>query len=433
MRVRLIDAGTGEQLESGLFDRPWGDLFALQREIADSVSRFLRERLGREIRLREQRAATRNVAAWELVRRAEEWTEDADALERAGDLEASSRLLGQADSLLAQAERMDSKWSDPILARGWLTRTQAGLADDRGIRAETGRERTAVSWLRAGLAHAERALRVRPHDPRALELQGAVHFSLWRAHRGDSAQAAGLLAAAERDLRTAVATNPGLARAWNTLSLVYHQRGDWAQADRTLRRALEADAYLSETAPSMEVLMFASLELGDSAAARSWCETGRTQFPSDYRFWGCELTILGWRGTSAGDAARAWVLLRRVEQRDSGNLLATGWAVRRLMVAAVLARAGLADSARNVLRTTRAGVPSAALLPRLGLYEAFVHTELGERDEALSRLGEFLGTYPQQRSYVANTRWFAPLRGDPRFTTLVGLPADSAVQRGGRR
>ena len=404
VRVRLIDAATGQQIETAQIERPWGDLFALQAELVDSVSRFLRVRLGRELRLREQQATTHSVPAWELVRQAETLVQDAEALDpvRAG------RLLDQADDLLARSERLDSRWREPIIAQGWLPTQQAEV---HAYDAELG-------WLEKGLAHAERALDMNPDDARALELRGTVRLSLWQLPAKDSARQALLIQQAEEDLRNAVLRSPGLARAWNTLSQIYQQKGDWTQADLMLRRALEADAYLTETARSMQVLMFAALERGDTAGARSWCTTGRLRFPNDFHLWECELTLLGWLSSRRSDVSRAWSLVETIERRDTMSILAMGWGVRRLMVAAILARAGLSDSAQSVMHATRSHA-SGPVVQGLELYEAMVLTELGDHEGAFGKLDAFLRKFPQSRSYIATARWFTVLHADPGFATVL--------------
>ncbi|MGH7521921.1 MAG: protein kinase domain-containing protein [Gemmatimonadales bacterium] len=414
VRVRLIDAATGQQIEATQIERPWGDLFALQAQLADSVSRFLRVRLGRELRLREQQAATRSVPAWDLMRQAETLAQDAEAV----DPVSAGRLLDQADVLLARAERVDPRWREPIIARGWLMARQA---DWHGFDAQAG-------WLEKALGHAERALRLNPDDPRALELRGTLRLSLWQLPATDSAQQAGLMQQAEEDLRSAVLGAPGLARAWNALSLIYQQKGDWVQADVMLRRALQADAYLTETARSMQVLMFAALERGDTAAARSWCTTGRSQFPNDFHLWECELTLLGWLSNRRSDVPRAWSLVETIEQRDTLSLIAMGWGVRRLMVAALLARAGLSDSARRVMRATRAAA-AAPVLEGLELYEAMVLTELRDHDGAFRALDSLVQRFPQARSYIATARWFTPLHDDPRFARVFGRGAADTLSK----
>jgi tetratricopeptide (TPR) repeat protein len=334
----------------------------------------------------------------------------------------------QADAALRRAETLDPKWTEPTVQRGWLAEFFANMGQDQngGAReAPTGSGyRAAAAWLQQGIAHAERALRRRPNDPKALSLRGALRYHAWEMHLGDSTQVAAFLVDAERDLRGAVTGEPGLAPAWNMLSMVQYSKGEFTEAAITLQRALEADAYLSEAARNVQLLLFAALERGDDSAASAWCEIGRTRFPDDQRFLECQLIILGWVGSRPGDAAQAWRLLGDVERRDSAGLLAATWAIRRLMTAAVLARAGLGDSARNVMRAARDGAPNPTVLDGLELYEAYVQTLLGERDAALRLLSLYTSAYPQDKSYVARTRWFVPLRDDPRFQALAGLPPE---------
>src|SRR5438445_9345584 len=87
--VRLIDAVTARQLDSKRLEPASGDILALRGELIQEVARFLRERLGREIRLEELRAGTRNPQAWVLMRRVEDLRQDAATLYAAGDTSAS--------------------------------------------------------------------------------------------------------------------------------------------------------------------------------------------------------------------------------------------------------------------------------------------------------------------------------------------------------
>jgi len=264
---------------------------------------------------------------------------------------------------------------------------------------------------------ADGALQITPGDPRALELRGTLRY--WLFQRGGDPAHLQSLIDVEEDLRTAVTSNPGLARAWNRLSEVYQLRGDWTQAEITLRRAIEADAYLTETARSMQALFFAALERGDSAAARRWCRVGRSQFPDEYYLWECDLALLGWLSSDTADVSRAWKLVHSIEARDTADLMAMGWGVRRMLVAAILARGGMADSAREVIKMTRAQA-APPVRQTLDLYDAYVQTELGDHQGAIRALRAHLQAFPQLRDYVAHARWFVPLHADTAFKKLVG-------------
>ena len=120
------------------------------------------QRWGR-VRLREQKSATRNVAAWVLVQQAEKARKDADSLVRSGDVEGSGRQFAKADSLLVGAEAADQPWVEPVLLRGWIAYRRSRVAENAS---------RASTWIDAGLGHANRALEREPRNARALELQG---------------------------------------------------------------------------------------------------------------------------------------------------------------------------------------------------------------------------------------------------------------------
>ena len=86
--------------------------------------------------------------------------------------------------------------------------------------------------------------------------------------------------------------------------------------------------------------------------------------------------------------------------------------------AAVLARAGMADSARAVAYRSR-GDASVDPTQDLVYVEAFVRTLLGENDEAIDLLAEFMaavGAGPSDIDYW----WFNGLREEPRYQALLG-------------
>ena len=93
----------------------------------------------------------------------------------------------------------------------------------------------------------------------------------------------------------------------------------------------------------------------------------------------------------------------------------------QILVAAVLARAGAGDSARRLLARSRAD----AEIDRereLVSYQAFVRVLLGDRDEALELLKQYLAANPEHRVGFATGYhwWWRDLRDDPRFRQLVG-------------
>ena len=93
----------------------------------------------------------------------------------------------------------------------------------------------------------------------------------------------------------------------------------------------------------------------------------------------------------------------------------------QIHVAAVLARAGFADSARHVLERSK-GDPDIDPQRELLGYQAFVRVMLGDKDEALRLLDQYLVANPKHREGFRKIVhwWWRPLQDDPRFKALIG-------------
>src|SRR5207247_1971097 len=144
-----------------------------------------------------------------------------------------------------------------------------------------------------------------------------------------------------------------VAAARYALAEMYYSTGRFAEAEQSARRALDADAYLSDAAAVIADLYVAMLLRERFDEAQDWCQQGVQRFPRDPNFVDCELRILGWSAKGEHQIATAWRLLTSAETIDSGGPTTVPWLDRRLMVAAVVARTGLADSARAVLLRAR--------------------------------------------------------------------------------
>src|SRR2546422_11454760 len=116
--------------------------------------------------------------------------------------------------------------------------------------------RAFADWVARGMGFAEEALAHKPGDPQALALRGTLRYELWR---NAPLAAPDTLAAAERDLRAAVVSDPAVARAWYALAEMYYSTGRFTGAEQSARRSLDADAYLSDAAAVIADLYFAML------------------------------------------------------------------------------------------------------------------------------------------------------------------------------
>src|SRR5207245_1557069 len=170
--VRLVDGASGADFKRASFDQRAGDMLTVIRDsLSGRVAEFLRERLGEEVRLRTEQLGTSNVAAWSLEERAEKSRKDAEAAVESEHAAEAFADFHMADSLAALAEAADGEWVDPIVLRGQIALRRSRLLEDA--------PREAAVWIRTGLGHAERALRMAPNDGSALELRGTLRYYQW--------------------------------------------------------------------------------------------------------------------------------------------------------------------------------------------------------------------------------------------------------------
>ena len=422
--VRLVDGVTGKQLASTEERRATRDVFHLQRELALRIAGFLRERMGQEIRLREERSGTSNVAAWNLVQQARALRENELWFESFVPESLTFGHYERADSMLAKAERLDPKWAAPHIEHSLLSNWRAGMVarhvwpnDARQRSPNAAARATPEFWRGEALRHADEALRVSPGDPRALLMRGRALNLMWRAATNAPDSLARL---AEADLRAAAEAEPA-SGAWSDLSVLYRLLGRFPEAAIASERAFASDAFLAQSKDIPQELVANALFLGRFDKAREACTSGRERFPRDPRLIDCDLMILGWTGDRRADADHAWRLLVEHEREDSTGMLAATRGIRHMYVAAVLARAGLGDSAEAVVRRMRAELERRGDASSMDYWESYVHVLAGRPNDAIARLTTFLATNPAFRGFVANTPWFQSLRSDPRFMRLVAV------------
>jgi serine/threonine-protein kinase len=411
--IALVDGTTGAETKSTTLETPRAELFALQDTLAKAVSAFLRQAIGAEIEVRETRAGTRDVRAWELVLEAEEIRKAIDVLVAKGDVTNASRELSRADSLLAQAVARDPQWTTPIIGRGWLAWEQRRIVGlDKG---------PATEWTAQGLRYADEALKIRP-DSEALQLRGTMRYMRFVLNLDPSPLTPEqLLAGAEQDLRAggAARSNPRRASAFALLSHLLLHKSETAEGKLAALHALEADEYLREASDVLWRLYSASLDLEDAAEATKWCRQGHVRFPDAWYFTECQISLRALTGTKQ-DVPALWHLVDQYVAMFPANLQDYRRRRAQLLLATALVHAGLKDSARAVALHARA---DASVDPSRDLVylEVALRNILGDRAEALHLLTLYLATNPQERAGVANdhTWWFAGLRDDPRFQALV--------------
>lgn len=409
--IRLIDGESGTEIKRSTLDWPVEEAQAIRGELAEEVSRDLREWLGEEIRLRESRSANVGMAAWTLLQRAERARKSAEAARSAGDLHGLLDAFASADSLLVSAIDLEPDWIEPILMRGWIAYELGRLADSRA---------EAVALLDQAAAGAEAALAQDPNNGASYELRGTQAYFRWLIQvTPDHDQAAQLLAGARADLERAVQADPQLAGAYSTLSHLYYAVGDVAEAVLAGRRAYEEDAYLRVADAVLWRLYTASYDMEQRIQAERWCQEGYARFSHDRRFIECQLWLMTMPGGEpvVDDAWRLLAQLAEQTQEGDEATMLRG----RMIVGGVLARASMPDSARSVLRSARGGAdvdPDQELLS----LEAVMRVILGDRDEAVDLLRRYSAANPGHfTSESSGHWWWRDLQSHPDFQALLSL------------
>ena len=416
--VRLLDAKTLQQLDQWTVDEPFTELFELQDRIAGQVQFWLRQRIGEEVSLRSNRAETRSVDAWAAVQiGSREVRRAIQAAATRGDT-SSIHLFLRADSIYASASELDPEWTLPLVRRGNLallalasrSPKPPNATDSARYQSMTIPERSRL-WVEQAHSLARQALRRKTQEPLALALLGQAELSLAAS---TPEQRDSLLASAEVNLRNALALRPDNSPTWSALAELLVQRGEYAAGAAAAQRAFEADAYF-EVRRVLGTAFSASLSAEQFEDARKWCRTGLSIYPGDPRFTECNLRILGSSARNREAVSEAWTELGRIEAADSLQRLNATWGYRRLLVAAILARSRLPDSARAVLAAVKRDQPAEALSSSRPV-EAYLHLLLGDTDAAVQVLADYLRTLPPGRGTpILMHPWFVSVRNDPRL------------------
>lgn len=229
-----------------------------------------------------------------------------------------------------------------------------------------------------------------------------------------------MLRLARLDLMEAIELRPDMARAWQGLEEVLRAEGAREAAERAALRALMEDPFLDQGPRLYGRLFQASLQAGEDATARRWCETGHRRYPGDPELALCGLLLEISVDSLLPDptAARAVV--------DSALALAAPADTARLkdytalQLAKVFARTGLPDSALAYIHRARSDTFRSAL----AYEEAHARLLLGQPDSALVLLRAVLRTDPDRAREWPRDPWLRDLWSDPQFLQLIETARD---------
>ena len=394
-------------------------LFSASDVVAGDVSRSLRLLLGTEIQLKESQAGTKSMPAWTQLNKAEKARKDADSLFFI-DPARSAALFVLADSILQVAQSADKDWIDPVILEGEVV-YQRGRLEKNSVEH--------ARWNDSAAKIAARALAKDPASARALALRGTITYSQWKlAVATDPVARAKQLDDALKDLETAVQRDPSLGSAYAMLAFLYYDKKDVPSSLSQARKAYEADAFLSNTSNILQRLFFASHDTEQWGEATKWCDEGARRFPADFNFTICKLFLL-LTPDAKPDIPAAWRLAAKVDSLAPPTIKAFQSHKAQVLVGGVIGRAGkalgpggksLIDSANKVLVRARADRTVDPKQELLG-YEAVSRTQMGDYDEAIRELKQYVNLNPDHSFMMGGNVhwWWRELKPMPAFAPLL--------------
>ena len=365
--AQLIDARTGTSLWSETYERPMNDVFAVQDDITRAIVAALDLRLKSGASGALTRRATPNVEAYDLYLRGRfAWNQRTPrALAQAGQYFAEAAVKDSAFAL-AYVGHADVYSQLPQYShREWRTLRQPAWAAAR----------KAVS-LDSTLAEAHATL----------GLLSSFDYD-WQN--------------AERELRQALALNPGYATAHHWFGIVLRSQGRLAEALDALERARELDP-VSRVIRSAQAGTFYLRHDYDGAITRLRAVLDLDpDFAEAHRLLARSFGQKGTYDSALVHLDRAAEIARTVEGGDIGF---------------TLARAGRQAEAERVLADLLTRATREYIRPG---HVALVHIGLGNRDSALVWLARAVDKGDPTIVNLKTDPRFDTLRGDARFALLL--------------
>ena len=368
--AQLIDARSGYHIWSDEFDRPAKDIFAVQEDIAQAVTRVLHIQFAQRIRQAIVRAGTSSAEAHDLYLR--------------GRFEWNRRT--EEGMLAAKAAFERALAIDPRYASAY-----AGLSDAWQLLPLYGHVPTKEALANAKTA----ALRALALDSMLAEAHTSLAvMHLEYDHDRD---------AAEREYRRAIEINPGYATAhhWFALFLVAGGRVEEAIAQAEQARRVDPLSRVIHAAVGT-VRMFAR----DYEAALAEFRAILALEPE----WATGQALLG-RGLAAAgryeESIKPMETAIRLSNRRPSHLA---------LLAYTYAMSGRTDDAKALLRELEQA-PPGSFAPPVDL--AAVYVALGQPNEAFRILNRGVDERDEEMMYMKVDPRYDALRTDPRFDRLL--------------
>src|SRR5438874_3235559 len=213
VNAQLIDARTDAHLWAENYDRPLGDVFAIQSEIAKTIADQLQAKLSPSEKAAIDKPATTDLAAYDLYLRAQALFADST-----NQIQARPNLL-QAGRFLDEAVARDPRF---LAAWCLLSRVHGNIYWD-GFDHTPGRMEMANGAI-------QKALQLQPNAGEAHLALADYYYHGFRDYEP-----------ARAELATARRTLPNSAEVYEYTAYVDRRQGRWQEATSNLERALELD------------------------------------------------------------------------------------------------------------------------------------------------------------------------------------------------
>ncbi len=413
--VQLVHAPSDRQLWAESYDRPFGDIFAIQTEIATQIVQELAARLSPAEERRIRAVPTESVEAYELFLQGRELDgrlnpdDNARAIERfrrAIEIDPDFALghVGLADAFTRRGNNYGFGFHYADSAIHHASRAAALAPELDEARKSLGTAYLFRGWLRAGIDELEATLALSPSHAAATANLGLARFFT------------GAMAEAVRLYRKSVELNPGVPSliSLGNLADAYLILGDRGRAEEAIEQlAALSDSQLDVLERRAILHLFSGEEALASATARELLERA----PGDLRASATAGMIL----LFAGDVEGAREPLAFAAARAPGVMVLGQWALTGF--GTVHRLTGETAEAARVGREVRDRIEEALSRgtenPTLAQNLASAHMLMGEPDEALRVLEEGVRDFWISSQTMVRNPALAPLRDSPRFERVL--------------
>jgi TolB-like protein/Flp pilus assembly protein TadD len=374
--AQLIDAGSSVHLWADSYDRGLKDVFAIQRDISQTVANALQVRLLAHEKARLAKEPTKNAEAYSLCLRGIYHNINA----------SSENDLRKALMYFERAIKLDSEFA---LAYSWLSDCYATLA-------QAGHMPAAVALPKAEDA-VRKALEL---DPNLADAHRVLLLILIMRREPD-------WKGAEREITKALELNPSVPAGHESYAMLLAYMGRLDESLAEARGALELDPLSSFANQTLASVLYLRKDYDAAIAqllkARDLDPTSRGT-----------IINLGMNYLHKGAYDQAIDHLKRALQPSMGTA-----DISRFYLACAYARAGRAAAAEKILKEmTEASRSKSRFIPAIAI--AQIHAALGRKDEAVQILEKAYedGDYGSLLDLKVSPEW-DEVRSDPRFTLLV--------------